>query len=213
MRISARAALTAVFSVALSACGNDKATQDVTQALTQLTKAATEMAQQAQQVAGGATGLARNDSKPVPPVSFKQLIDYLPKELGGMKGSEPEGETTTAGQWQYSQASVNYSGTDGQSADVGIFDYAHISMLYLPFQLALKMKVSQESTHGYSRSGDVDGFPALEEWNKNDRRSEVTVLVGDRFVVTAKMNGGEEGAARKIVDRIDLKGLAKESSN
>jgi len=213
MRSFAMAVITAVSAVAFVACGGDQPAQDANQALSQLTKAATQMAEQAQQMAGGATGLAGKDSKPVPPVSFKTLIDYLPKELGGMKPSEPEGETTTAGQWQYSQASVNFSGGEGESAEVGIFDYAHISMLYLPFQMALKMKVSQESTRGYSRSGDVDGFPALEEWNKDDRRSEVTVLVGDRFVVTAKMRRGEEGAAREIVKKVDLKGLAKESGN
>lgn len=213
MRTSALAVVTA--AVAFAACGNDQATQDATQALSQLTKAATQMAEQAQKVAGGATGIAPGgkDAKPVPPVSYKQLIGYLPKELGGMKGSEPEGETTTAGQWQYSQANVNFSGGDGQSAEVGIFDYAHISMLYLPFQMALRMKVNQESTKGYTRSGEMDGFPALEEWDKNDKRSEMTVLVGDRFVVSAKMRGGEEGAARQIVDKIDLKGLAKESTN
>ncbi|MEO7984953.1 MAG: hypothetical protein ABI766_00380 [Gemmatimonadales bacterium] len=211
MRSSAMAAITAVSAVAFMACGGDQPAQDANQALSQLTKAATEMAKQAEQMAGGAAGLAgAKDAKPVAPVSFKTLIDYLPKDLGGMKPGEPEGETTTAGQWQYSQANVRFSGGEGQSAEVGIFDYAHISMLYLPFQMALKMKVSQESTHGYSRSGDVDGFPALEEWNKDDHRSEMTVLVGDRFVVSAKMRGGEEGAARKIVDKVDLKGLAKE---
>ena len=130
-----------------------------------------------------------------------------------MKGGEPEGETTTAGQWQYSQANVNFSGGDGQSAEVGIFDYAHISMLVPPLPDALRMKVNQESTKGYTRSGEMDGFPALEEWDKNDKRSEMTVLVGDRFVVSAKMRGGEEGAARQIVDKIDLKGLAKETGS
>ncbi len=79
----------------LGACGGDQ-NQDANQALSQLTKAATEMAEQAQQMAGGAAA-GLKDSKPVPPVSFKKLIDYLPKDLEGMKASEPEGETTSAG--------------------------------------------------------------------------------------------------------------------
>jgi hypothetical protein len=206
------AAAVAATSLALAGCtGGDQ--RDANQALSQLTKAATQMAEQAQQVAGGAAGSLGQDAKPVPPVSFKTLIDYLPKELGGMKASEPEGETTTAGEWQYSQANVRFTGVEGRSAEAGVSDFAHISMLYLPFQMALKMKVSQESTRGYSRSIDFDGFPALEEWNKDDKRSELTVLVADRFVVSAKMRGGEEGAARQIVEKMDLKGLAKESTN
>jgi hypothetical protein len=210
MRPTALAVVTAASVITLVACSGDKPGQDANQTLSALTRAANEMAQQAQKMA---TGTGTGDARPVPPVSYQTLIDYLPRQLGGMKPSEPEGETTTAGQWRYSQASVRFNGGQGQSAEVGIFDYAHISMLYLPFQMALKMKVSQESTRGYRRSAEMDGFPALEEWDQNDRRSEMTVLVGDRFVVSAKMRGGDEGSARKIADKIDLKGLAKEGRN
>ena len=83
MRTSALAVVTA--AVAFAACGNDQATQDATQALSQLTKAATQMAEQAQKVAGGATGVAPGgkDAKPVPPVSYKQLIGYCPRSSAG----------------------------------------------------------------------------------------------------------------------------------
>lgn len=214
MRIPALAAITAASAIALVACGGDQPAQDANQALTQLTKAATEMAKQAEQMAGGAAGIVSGgkEAKPVPPVSFKKLIDYLPKNLEGMKTSEPEGETGSAGQWQYSEAKASYRGEQGQSADVGIFDYAHISLMYLPYQMLTRMKVSKESTRGYERTVEMDGFPAYEEWNKSDGRSEMTVLVGDRFIVNAKVHGGEEGAAQKVLDKIDLKGLAKESN-
>lgn len=214
MRTSALAAFTAAFAIALSACGADKQAQDANQAIAQLTKAANEMAQQAQQLAGGAAGLATGkDSKPVPPVSFNKLIEFLPKNLDGMKATEPEGETATAGQWQYSEAKVVFNGDMGQNASAGIFDYAHISIMYLPYQMLTRMKVSKESTRGYERTTEMDGFPAYEEWDKNNKRSELTVLVGDRFIVHTEANGGEETGARKIMDKIDLKGLSKESSN
>ena len=212
MRSSTLAAAVATTGLALAGCaGGDQ--PDANQALSQLTKAATQMAAQAQRMAGGAGGTVREDAKPVPPVSFKTLIDFLPKEIGGMNASEPEGETTTAGEWQYSQASVRFAGGEGRSAEASVSDFAHISMLYLPFQMALKMKVSQESTKGYSRSIEFGGFPALEEWNRDDKRSELTVLVGDRFVVSAKTHGGQEGSARGIVEKMDLEGLAKEGAN
>jgi hypothetical protein len=38
------------------------------------------------------------------------------------------------------------------------------------------------------------------------------VLVGDRFIVNAKVRGGEEGAAKQVLEKIDIKGLAKESN-
>ena len=204
--------IAAAMGLAIAGCaGGDQ--PDANHALSQLTKAATQLAEQAQQVAGGAVGAVGKDAKPVPPVSFKTLIDYLPKELAGMKATEPEGETTTAGQWQYSQASVRFSGAEGKSAEASVSDFAHISMLYLPFQMALKMKVSQETTKGYSRSIEFGGYPALEEWNSGDKRSELAVLVGDRFVVSGRMHGGEEGSARGIIEKMDLEGLAKEGAN
>jgi hypothetical protein len=202
----------AAVTALLGACDGDQ-NQDANQALSQLTKAASEMAEQAQQMAGGAAA-GLKESKPVPPVGFKKLIDYLPKSLEGMKASEPEGETTSAGpqgQWQYSEAKVNFRGEQGQSANAGIFDYAHISLMYLPYQMLTRMKVSKESTTGYERTTQMDGFPAYEEWNKNSKRSEMTVLVGDRFIVHTEVNDGEEGAAKQVMDRIDLKGLAKET--
>ena len=214
MRTPALAAIAAASAIVFAACGGDQPSQDANQALNQLTKAATEMAQQAQQMAGGAAKIASSnaDAKPVPPVSYKKLMDYLPKELGGMKAAEPEGETGSAGQWQYSEAKASFRGDKGQSADVGIFDYAHISLMYLPYQMLTRMKVSKESTRGYERTVELNGFPAYEEWTKSDGRSEMTVLVGDRFIVNAKVNGGDEGAAKKVLEKIDLKGLAKESN-
>ena len=89
----------------------------------------------------------------------------------------------------------------------GIFDYAHIPFLYVPFTMMLNMNVSTESTNGYERSTKVDGYPAFEKWNK-DGNSEMVVLVGDRFIVKAETRGLGEGSAKKIVEDIDLKGLA-----
>ncbi len=83
--------------------------------------------------------------------------------------------------------------------------------MYLPYQMLTRMKVNKESTTGYERTTQMDGFPAYEEWNKNSKRSEMTVLVGDRFIVHTEVNDGEEGAAKQVMDRIDLKGLAKET--
>lgn len=212
MRSFALAAALTVASLVLGGCaGGDQ--PDANQSLEEAAKAVNALAQQMGQLAGGAAGVAAKDAKPVPPVSFKALIEYLPKDLGGMKASEPEGQTTTAQQWQYSQASVSFSGGEGQSAQVSVADFAHIGLLYLPFQAALKMKISQESTNGYERATEFAGYPALEEWDKSEKRSELTVLVGDRFVVNTKMRGGEEGAARQIAEKIDLKGLAKEGRN
>ncbi len=167
----------------------------------------TQLAAAANQVQKAAEGFTTNQ-KPVPPVAFRELIDFLPKKLPGMKAEEPKGETTTAGSWQYSQAEIDFRSEDGKRrADVGIFDYAHIPFLYVPFTMMLNMNVARESTEGYEKSVKVDGYPAFEKWSKNGN-SEIVVLVGERFIVKSETRGLGEGSARKIVEEIDLKDLA-----
>ncbi len=184
------------------ACGD--ATPDPNNPLAQLTAAASQMQKAAESMT--------TNRKPVPPVAFRTLIDFLPGNIGGMKKEEPKGETTTAGSWQYSQAVVDFEAEDGKrSAEVGIFDYAHIPFLYVPFSMMLNMNVARESTEGYEKSVKVAGYPAFEKWNRNGN-SEIVVLVGDRFIVKSDTRGMGEGSARKIVEGMDLKGLAAKGS-
>ena len=185
-----------------SACG-DAQPEPADNPLAQLTAAAEQM----QKAAEGFT-----KRKPVPPVAFRELIGFLPERMPGMERKEPKGETTTAGSWQYSQAEVDFASEDGKRrADVGIFDYAHIPFLYVPFNMILNMQVARESTEGYERSTRIAGYPAFEKWD-NDGSSEVVVLVADRFIVKADTRGLGEGAAKKIAEDMDLKDLAKKGS-
>jgi hypothetical protein len=201
------AAFVGALAVGLCACGDTAPRSTGNNPFDQLTAAVDQM----QKAAEGLTAAA--DRKPVPPVAFRELIGFLPRSVGGMKAEEPKGETTTAGSWQYSQAEIDFRSPDQKrSAEVGIFDYAHIPFLYVPIRMVLNMKVSRESTDGYERSGQVAGFPAYEKWNK-DKSSEVVVLVGDRFVVKTGTRGVGEGSARKIAERMDLKGLAAKGTN
>jgi hypothetical protein len=187
-----------VLAAGVSACGDAK--PDPNNPLAQLTAAAEQM----QKAAEGLTA----DRKPVPPVAFRELIGFLPKQMPGMKADEPKGETTTAGSWQYSQAEIDFRSEDGKRhVDVGIFDYAHIPMLYVPFTMMLNMNVARESTEGYEKSVKVKDYPAFEKWSRNGN-SEIVVLVGDRFIVKSDTRGLGEGSARKIVEGLNLKGLA-----
>ena len=202
------AAFVIAFTTGLAACGGDKGPGSKDNPVSQLTSAVSQMEKMTQGMAATA------NRKPVPPVSFKVLIDYLPDEVEGMKANPPKGETTTMGEWQYSQAETRYRDEDGKkNAKVELFDYAHIPMLYAPFQMMMNMNMSKESTEGYERSTKIGGFPAHEKWQSGDERSEVTVLVADRFVVTTTTRGLGEDSARKIAESIDLKGLADKAPN
>jgi len=211
MHGSTPARLAVAFAAGLAACGGDGSSNRTVTAdnpVAGLTQAVTQMQKAAEAVTG------TSNRKPVPPVSFRVLIDYIPKSIGDMKAVPPKGETTTAGEWQYSQAEGNYRSEDGnRRAEVGIFDYAHIPMFYVPFQMMLNMKVNTESTEGYQHSVQIAGFPAYEKWTNSGGKSEVVVMVSDRFVVKASTRGVGEGSARKIVEDMDLKGLATKAAS
>jgi hypothetical protein len=59
----------------------------------------------------------------------------------------------------------------------------------------------------------IAGFPAYEKWTNSGGKSEVVVMVSDRFVVKASTRGVGEGSARKIVEDMDLKGLATKAAS
>lgn len=151
--------------------------------------------------------------EPVPPVSFKVLMNYLPKEVFGLKAGKPRGETATWDKWTHSLASVDFrSESDNQNARVNIYDYAYISNLYLPYQMLFKMKYNRESSEGYEKSTEINGHPTFERWNEEGKDNEVTVLVGKRFIVHVETNEMPEGSARKIAEGMDLSSLAKETT-
>jgi hypothetical protein len=211
MHGSTSAGLAVAFAAGFAACGGDGSSNRTISAdnpVAGLTQAVSQM----QKAAEAAT--EASNRKPVPPVSYKVLLDYIPKSMGDMKADPPKGQTTSAGEWQYSQAEADYRSEDGnRQAEVGIFDYAHIPMLYMPFQMMLGMKVNTESTEGYQHSVQVGGFPAYEKWTNDSGENEVVVMVSDRFVVKASTRGVGEGSARKIVEDMDLKGLATKAGS
>ena len=153
------------------------------------------------------------NKEPVPPVSFKVLMNYLPKEVGGLKSEKPRGESVQWEKWTHSTASIDFnSETDNQNARVNIYDYAYISNLYLPYQMMFKMKFERESSEGYEKSTELNGMPTFEKWNEEGKDNEVTVLVGKRFIVSVETKEMPEGSARKIAEGMDLSGLASQGS-
>ncbi|MBN1448634.1 MAG: hypothetical protein JXA28_11940 [Bacteroidetes bacterium] len=195
----------------ITACGGGEQKSELdklTEAAEQMGKAAQEMGKSAEEMATGATG----ESEPQPAVSFKVLMNYLPGDFGDMERQDPEGESMTMGSWNYSQASVNYRGPDNAHAEVEIFDYAYIPMLYSSFRMMWKMNYNKESSRGYERTTDIGDYPAIEKWTAESQNAEVTVLVGDRYIVSVKTRNLPEDAARDLLGMIDLKGLAKEKA-
>lgn len=195
-----------------TACGGDKEEKSD---LDKFAEAAENMGKAAKEMGKSAEEMATNeaeDVEPQPAVNFRVLMGYLPTEFRGLESTEPEGETMTMGEYTYSKASVRFRGEDRMMADVDIFDYAYIPMLYSSFRMMWRMKYAKESSRGYERTTEISGFPAIEKWKESNETGEITVLVGDRFIVTVKTSWIGEDATRELLDMIDLKALAKEKA-
>ncbi len=193
-------------------CG--KKTADQQQQTTQSTEnKSTNPLEQMQKAAENLNKTMSGDQKPVPAVSYKTLQTFLPTSYMNMKTEGPEGETATYGEWNYSSAKITFNAEDGSHAEIDIFDYAHIGLLYAPFQMLFNMKFSREDSHGYEKSTKYGNYPGYEKWENANKHMEITVLVGDRFIVNVKTTGFAESAAKDLLSKIDLNKLAASTAS
>jgi len=86
-------------------------------------------------------------------------------------------------------------------------------MLYAPFRMMWKMGYDRESSKGYERTTEIAGYPAVEKWSIDSERAEATVLVDDRFIVTATSRKMPEGTPRQMLEEMGLQELAKEKAD
>ncbi len=195
----------------LAGCGgkDSDSADDEKSGLDKLAETAENMANAAEEAGES----LNEDREPVPPVSFKVLLGYLPMQIDEMKKENPRGETATMGAWTFSQANADYSGPDDKSATVEIFDYAYIGVMYAPIRMWMKMKINRESTEGYERTTEIAGYPAFEKFEHADQHAEATILVGERFIVTINTRQMPEDMPRQVAENMELQKLAKEKGS
>lgn len=148
--------------------------------------------------------LASRDS--VKPVSFKELMAYLPQTPRGWQALEPEGETSSFGSYSISQVSQAYTQGD-KKMEVSIFDWAFNSALYTPFLLSTEF--SQSSTSGYNKGIKIDDMPGREEYTYRDQEGSLNLLVNSRFLVRIEGENIEDVELREWWQRLDSQSLTQ----
>lgn len=103
-----------------------------------------------------------------------------------------------------SRASARYE--QGEAlVDVEVLDSAFHELVLAPISSYLAAGFAERMTHGYRKAASVNGQPGFEEWNSNTRRAQITVVVADRFIVTATgRNVDSADLVRELVHRIPL---------
>jgi X-X-X-Leu-X-X-Gly heptad repeat protein len=212
--------LVLVASAFVVACGNsqqqqaEEAAKKMEQGAQQVQKAAEQMAKDAQgssaqmaaglqQMAQGFQQMAQGTAKPV---DFEQLKGALP-EVNGWTMSNARGEQVNM-PVAISRAEARYT-KDKSRVELEIVDTALSQLLLAPVSMFLGSGYSERSDDGFKRSAKIGGQPGFEEWNNDNKRGEVTAVVGNRFIVKGTGHQVENlETVRGVVEAVDLGKLA-----
>ena len=148
----------------------------------------------------------KNEETEAKPISFKELLGYLPQPPLGWKADKPEGETNSFSSYSISQVRQNFTNGDKQ-IEVSIFDWAFNSALYTPFLLSTEF--SQESTEGYNKGIKIGDIPGREEYSYSSEKGSLNLLVDSRFLIQIDGENIQDSELREWWGRIDRQSLGK----
>lgn len=143
------------------------------------------------------------------PVNFRDLQDLLSEKLAGFERKSRSGETSGAMGFTISRAEARYEDGD-RSANVEIMDTGGITGVAGMGLVAWSMAtIDREDDEGYERTSTLDGYKSLEKYYKSGNRSELSILIGNRFVINANGDDCSLDELKKLVKAINLKKLEK----
>ena len=154
---------------------------------------------------GAAMSGAANAGKKVETVSYQELKALLPESLPGMKRTDATGEKSSAMGMQVSNAEGRYRSDEGSSATIKITDIGSMTGLAGMTAYAwAKVDIDRESDTGYEKTTTFNGYKAHEKYDKQNKSGEISVLVGDRFVVEVDGRGVDIDAIKSTLGKVDL---------
>jgi hypothetical protein len=191
-------------------CGSSANEKQIEESAKTAEKAAEEAAKGLEQVAKGleslANGASSGDSKPVDPVSFRDLQALFPDIDGWQKG-KPVGERMSS-PFPFSQAEVTYTKADAR-VELKMIDSGFNQLLLTPYAMFLQAGYEKETTEGYEKSTQVNGQPGWEKWDSEGKDGELNAVVGKRFLVQIEGSQIEDTKVlHEIAGKIDMGRLA-----
>lgn len=131
------------------------------------------------------------EQKAKEPVDFKKLKELLPDTIGGLKRSNAEGMKQGVSGMKFSKAEGSYSeeGKDG-SASVTITDFGGMPGMIEGMAAWSGIDIDNESDTEIQKTLEVAGHKAYAEINKENKSGQISLVVGGRFVVEIRVDGG-----------------------
>jgi len=154
---------------------------------------------------GAAVSGAANAGKKVETVDYKELKALLPESLPGMRRTDASGEKSSAMGMQISNAEGRYRSDEGSSVTVKIADIGSMTGLAGMTAYAwARVDVDRESDSGYEKTATFNGYKSHEKYDRQNKSGEISVLVGDRFVVEVDGNNVDIDVIKSALGKVDL---------
>ena len=141
-------------------------------------------------------------------VDFRELKKLLPEKIAGMERTAHSGEKAGAMGFNMSTATAEYRDGD-KELEVAIIDFAGVASALMGMAAWSTVEIDREDENGYERTTTVEGYKAFEKYNSKNKSGELSVLIGDRFIITLKGRDIEEQDFKKAIAELKIRELAK----
>jgi hypothetical protein len=148
-------------------------------------------------------GALLGGGKRVDPLDVDQLKPFVPETLAGLKRASYNAEKSGIAGLQVSKAEAQYEDGGGKSIELEISDTGGVSGV-MAFAGWAGIEGVREDDNGSERTQKIDGRLVHEKTSKSGGTNEYAVVLGDRFVVSAKGDGVDVNTLKSAVSTIDL---------
>jgi hypothetical protein len=153
----------------------------------------------------GGLGAMLGGGQHVDPIGIDQLKPFIPETFAGLPKLSSKAEKAGAMGMMVSKARASYGDRAQKRVSLEISDAGGATAL-LGLAGWMGVQAEKEDDNGFERTQNVDGRLVHEKSSKHGGGNEYTLVLGHRFVVSAKGQGVDLAALKTAVSSL---GLAK----
>ncbi|MEP7156371.1 MAG: YIP1 family protein [Betaproteobacteria bacterium] len=148
-------------------------------------------------------GAAMGGGKSIDPLGIELLKPFVPETFAGLGKKSSKAEKTGAMGIMVSKAEARYADETGaKSINLEVSDTGGAAG-WMTFASWAMVEGEKEDQYGKEKTGTVDGR-IVHEKSRKDGGSEYDIVLGKRFIVTAKSNGVDLNTLKTAVASLDL---------
>ncbi|WP_223649067.1 hypothetical protein [Hymenobacter psoromatis] len=142
---------------------------------------------------------------------YKDLENYLPADVSGYTAGAPSGQSMKTAGMAFSSAERTFT-RDTAEVKVSVIDYNGANQLYQGASAMFSLGLESEDDESLTKEAKLglDGVKGSETFHKKTGEADLTLAVGDRFLVTI---AGTKQQNLELVEAVaksmDLKKMAK----